>query len=211
MISKLLAASAVALALSQAGVAQASIVSDGDFTQGASAGSFTTIGGGQAIGPWTVTGNSVDLIGSYWQATPNGGYTVDLDGNGAGGISQALSLSQGTYQVSFYLGGNPDGGPATKDLTVSVDGVSVPFSFTNAGQTHGNMGYELETFDFTVLTPTTTSTALSFTSTDAPGNPWGPVVGQVAVSVVPEPGSLALLLAGLGLVGTVARRRSRFF
>ena len=209
MISKLLSAGVVALALAHAGVAQAAIVSDGDFSQGNSAGSFATVGNGQTIGPWTVTGNSVDLIGNYWQATPNGGYTVDLDGSGAGGIDQGLTLSQGTYEVSFYLGGNPDGGPATKDLTVSVDGVSVPFSFTNAGQTHGNMGYQFETFDFTVLTPTTISTTLSFSSTDAANNPWGPVIGQVAVSVVPEPGSLALLLAGLGLVGTVARRRSR--
>ena len=207
MISKLITAGAVALALAQAGAAHATIVSDGDFTQGA--GSFATISAGQTIGPWTVTGNSVDLIGNYWQATPNGGHTVDLDGNGAGGISQALTLSQGVYEVSFYLGGNPDGGPATKNLTVSVDGVSVPFSFTNAGQTHGNMGYQLETFDFVVATPTTISTALSFSSTDAASNPWGPVIGQVEVSAVPEPGSLALLLAGLGLVGTVARRRGR--
>src|SRR5471032_959604 len=190
--TKFIAASAMALALSQAGIAQASVVSDGNFTEGAGAGSFSTVGSGQTIGPWTVTGNSVDLIGSYWQATPNGSHTVDLDGSGAGGITQNLTLAQGEYEVSFYLGGNPDGGPATKNLTVSVDGVSVPFSFTNAGQSSGNMGYQLETFDFTVLTPTTITTALSFTSNDPAGNPWGPVVGQVDVSVVPEPGSLAL-------------------
>lgn len=206
MISKLLAAGVAALALSQ--TAQATnLVADGDFTQ--ATGSFSTVQAGQTIGPWTVTGDSVDLIGNYWQATPNGGHTIDLAGNGAGGITQNLTLSQGVYEVSFYLGGNPDNGPATKNLTVSVDGVSVPFSFTNAGQTHSNMGYQLETFDFTVLSPTPITTALSFSGTDAANNPWGAVIGQVNVSSVPEPGSMALLLAGLGLVGTVARRRSR--
>lgn len=208
MISKLFAATAVALALSQVGTAQAAIVADGAFTQGASAGSFSTIGAGQTIGAWTVTGNSVDLIGNYWEATPNGGHTIDLDGNGAGGISQSVTLADGAYQVSFYLGGNPDGGPATKDLNVSIDGITVPYSFTNSGQTHGNMGYQLETFDFTITSPTTTT--LSFSSTDAAGNPWGPVVGEVSISsAIPEPSSMALLLAGIGLVGTVARRRNR--
>jgi choice-of-anchor C domain-containing protein len=207
MISKLFAATAVALALSQVGAAQAAIVADGAFTQGSSAGSFSTIGAGQTIGAWTVTGNSVDLIGSYWEATPNGGHTIDLDGNGAGGISQSVTLADGEYQLSFYLGGNPDGGPATKDLNVSIDGITVPYSFTNSGQTHGNMGYQLETFDFTITSPTTTT--LSFSSTDAAGNPWGPVVGEVSISAIPEPSSMALLLAGIGLVGTVARRRNR--
>ena len=48
-----------------------------------------------------VTGNSVDLIGSYWEATPNGGHTIDLDGNGAGGISQSVTLADGEYQYEL--------------------------------------------------------------------------------------------------------------
>ena len=206
MATKSFAVHILAFGILCASGAQAATVLDGDFSQGAAAGSFTTLGSGQKIGPWTVTGNSVDLIGSYWEKTPDGGYTVDLDGSGAGGISQTIhNLAAGEYELGFYLGGNPDGGPITKRLKVSIDGITVPFSFKTTGATHASMGYEYDYFDFTLTAPTTTT--LSFTSTDAASNPYGPVIGQVTLTAVPEPESLALLLAGLGAIGISAKRR----
>ena len=206
MNTRFFAAGTIALALAHAGAAHASGVTDGDFTQGAAAGSFTTIAGGHTIGPWTVTGNSVDLIGSYWERTPDHGYTVDLDGNGAGGVRESVgTLAAGTYELGFYLGGNPDGGPVTKRVKVSIDGITVPFSFNTTGATHGNMGYEYEYIDFTVAHPT--STSVSFTSLDAANNPYGPVLGEVTLTAIPEPASLALMLGALGAFGLAASRR----
>ena len=194
-----------ALVLGLSGAASAANVADGNFSEGAFAGGFQTIGGGSSIGPWTVSSGSVDLIGSYWQAPPTGGYSIDLDGNGPGAISQSLGLAAGHYELSFYLAGNPDGGDSLKSLTVSVGDASQSFSFLTTGHSSGNMGYALETLDFTV----TGATTLTFQSNDV-NSPWGPAIGGVSIAaVVPEPGSMALLLAGLGLVGVMAKRRAR--
>src|SRR5665213_2833947 len=82
-------------------------------------GSFTTVTTTSAtqIPSWTVIGASspsVDWIGSYWQAPPAGGYSVDLDGTSVSGVQQTVSgLTDGqTYTLSFELSGNPDGDPA---------------------------------------------------------------------------------------------------
>jgi choice-of-anchor C domain-containing protein len=173
-------------------------------------GSFTTYGPGQAAGStfdgFTVTNGSIDLIGSYWQASPGGAGSVDLDGNspGAIGLSANLNLAAGSYVLSFYLSGNPDGGLATRGVAVSV-GNSGPKDFTytiTAANTHSNMNYILEQVSFT----TTGSTPLSFTSLDS-GTPYGPVIGSLAISAVPEPSTWAMMILGLLGIGFMAYRR----
>jgi choice-of-anchor C domain-containing protein len=198
---KLCAAAVLALA---AATSQAAIVADGNFAEGASAGGFTTVYGGGSIGAWTVTGDSVDLIGNYWQQAPGGSYTVDLDGSGVGGVSQSLAgLSDGSYYLSFYLSGNPDGGAPTKSVLVSAGDASQAFDFTTGSNSRGDMAYVHETLKFDV---TGGSTTLSFASQDV-SSYWGPVIGNVSISAVPESGPLPMLAAGLGVLALVARRR----
>jgi choice-of-anchor C domain-containing protein len=200
--TSLQSAAAAILALAAA-ASQAAIVADGRFAEGAAAGGFTTVNGGGAIGPWTVTGDSVDLIGGYWQQAPGGSYTVDLDGNGVGGVSQSLSLADGSYYLSFYLSGNPDGGYPTKSVRVSAGDASQGFTFTTGANSRADMAYQLETLRFDV---TGGATTLSFASQDVAGY-WGPVIGNVSISAVPEPGPLPLLAAGAGMLALLARRR----
>ncbi|MBR0697807.1 DUF642 domain-containing protein [Bradyrhizobium lablabi] len=188
-----------------AGAAGAATIVDGDF---AGAGSpYQTIGAGQTFGAnnaWTVVSGSIDWIGNYWQSPGSGG-SVDLDGNSVGAISQTLqNLAAGTYTVTFALSGNPDGQPPTKGLQVGVAGTTQTYSYPLAG-TRNDMKYVTESFTFTWLGG---DAVLTFASLDDPSsNPYGPVIGDVAISAVPEPSTWAMMILGFASVGYLAHRR----
>ena len=192
-------------ALALAGTAHAAgpnLVADGTFD--GSAGSFTTVGNGGTIGAWTVGGDSVDWIGSYW--TPPVGQSIDLDGNNPGAVSQTLTgLAAGEYVVTFDLSGNPDGGDATKMVDVSLGGSPAKLVTFTTNSSAG-MTWSTETLAFTVGAGDQT---LSFTSADKSG-PYGAAIADVSVTAVPEPGNLALMMAGaMGLFGLTRRRGAR--
>ncbi|MEO8812788.1 MAG: PEPxxWA-CTERM sorting domain-containing protein [Caulobacteraceae bacterium] len=194
---------AFAAALSVAvGAQAANLVLDGDFSNPSGGGSYVTYGGGSTMGPWLVTGGSVDLIGGYWQSPTAGGGSIDLDGGSPGGLSQSLSLGAGNYVLTYFLSGNPDGGAGTKTVSVAVGGGSQTASFTTGSNTHADMMYIPETLNFTATGPTT----LTFTSLDG-GGPFGPVIGGVSITAVPEPAAWILMIGGFGLVGIAMRRR----
>jgi len=203
-ITKILAAGATALALSTA--AHANGLADGSFAEGASAGGFQTYGSGGTIGPWSVTGGQVDLIGSYWQGPTGGGYSLDMNGLVAGTVQQAFTLDAGEYTLSFWMAGNPDGGPATRSVLASAGDASHTFTFTMGGTDKSNMGWTLETMTF----HTTGSTTLTFASLTDPSSgyaPFGAAIGGVSVTAVPEPASIGMLLAAIGMFGVMSSRR----
>jgi choice-of-anchor C domain-containing protein len=186
--------------------AQAAGLLDGDFSTPSGGASFATYNFGSSMGPWTVTQGSVDLIGGYWQSPTVGGGSVDLDGNfQAGGISQSFSIGPGTYKLSFYLSGNPDSALGVKSVQVAVGDALQTFTYdtSTAGNSHGSMLYALQTLNFSTLGATT----LSFTSLDASNSAFGPVIGGVSISAVPEPTTWALMLMGFGAVGYAVRRQ----
>jgi choice-of-anchor C domain-containing protein len=195
------ASGVIALALAMGGAAHAAnLVDDGTFDSPFGGPTFTTFGAGTSFGPWSVTSGSVDLIGGYWQAPAGTTGSVDLDGNSPGGISQSISTGTGTYMLSFDLSGNPDEGPTTKTLEVSVGGVTQTYTYMIGANSHADMMYTPETLTFTASGPTT----LTFTSLDV-NSPSGPVIGDVAISAVPEPASWALMVLGLGAMGGALR------
>jgi choice-of-anchor C domain-containing protein len=198
------AAAAIAAAPTLA-FATTNLVADGDFSNPYSP-SYTTYSGGSSIGPWSVTGVNVDLIGGYWQAPNNvaGTGSVDLDGTNPGGISQTLGLIAGkTYSLSFYLSGNPYGLDPTKTVDVSVGGFSQNFTYVTGSNSAGNMLYAFEQVWFVAGAANT----LSFTSLDASYSTTGPVVGGVSVTAVPEPSTWAMMLLGFGGLGFAGYRR----
>jgi len=189
-------------AVSPAAQAATELITNGGFESpvNAFAGGFTTYTSG--LDGWTINYGSVDLINTYW-APVAGSYSLDLNGSEAGAISQSFATEIGkTYNVSFSMAGNTDGG-GNKLITASVTAPNV-FSFDIAGKSAANMGWVTQTFSFVA---TGTSSTLTFVGD--PGNTfYGAALDQVSVmQAVPEPEAYAMLLAGLGMMAYLARRR----
>jgi hypothetical protein len=208
-------ATAVAFLLFAVSQANANLITNGSFELG----SFVNQGnetmvlgvGSTVISDWTVVADQLAWIdvGNPWGlSAQDGDRFLDLTayptGAPFGGISQTLATVPGQqYQLSFYLGTYTQrwGGPP----------VSVVASAGSASQT------------FTVSTPSTSSTWTPFsmlfsanassTAITLTGSAGFQYIGIDNVSVdaagvnpIPEPGSCALVLAGLAMLAGGIRR-----
>lgn len=143
-------------------------ITNGSFEEGANPGAFSLVSAGDTSIPgWSVDFESVDYIGSYWQAS-EGVRSLDMSGLTAGQISQTINTVPGwTYRVTFDMSGNAGGAPAVKMLTVSVNGAQAQtYSYDTAakGTTELSMNWETLTY---VFTADSSSSRLAFTSETA--------------------------------------------
>lgn len=178
----------------------ANLLSNGDFEDSIAAvasGSYTkVVANSGAISGWTVSGNSVDLIRNAYNAINS--VSVDLAGSpGPGGLSQSFAAIAGyTYELKWDYFKNGGFG----NLLVSVGTSSVNITSEPSAAVFG------QTLLFTA--PTSGSFNVSFSTSVASNN--GPVIDniQLTVSAVPEASEWAMMLAGLGVIGLITRRRS---
>jgi PEP-CTERM motif len=152
---------------------------------------------------WAVSPNgTVDIhgTGGVFDLIPGNGSYVDLDGTTLSGglFSNNVNLIGGTtYTLSFDLAGSHRG---------SAETVNVNFGSTAAS-------YSLDSadpFSTRILNFTPGSDgSYSFSYLNVGGDNVGALLDNVSVSAVPEPETYAMLLAGLGLVGFISRRRRK--
>ncbi len=180
-----LVATALILAGTTPGAQAAQLIVNGNFESGPNPGSFTTLrGGDRTIPGWTVTGVSVDYIGTYWRGA-DGGRSVDLDGTpGPGGIMQIIATRPGaTYVLAFMLSGNGDCAPDIKRMQVSAGSGSRSFSVDVNTISVSKKRWLRRSFSFRAAG---TQTRIWLRSLD-PSTNCGPVVDDVSVSGPPGP------------------------
>jgi choice-of-anchor C domain-containing protein len=204
----------VASILVPASLFAAPVLLNGSFEVGGTiaAQGYTTVSqGGTSVTNWTIASGSVDYISTYWKAS-EGNRSLDLNGNGMGTISQPITglIPNTSYRLTFDVAGNPDGAPNIKTLTAQVGSrTAETYSFTTipGAATRSNMGWVTMTYLFTTGAAEPSSQVLTFASTTT--GSFGPVLDNVVVSVIPEPGTAMGLgiLSGASLL--LGRRRQR--
>jgi choice-of-anchor C domain-containing protein len=213
LTSFILSAATAVTILFNAHSAQANLVINGSFETGVDPGVFTTLNAidSTSISGWTVTGGSIDYIGSYWQAS-DGSRSIDLNGITQGTLAQQTlaTVAGQQYLISFDLAGNPDQGPTVKTIGVSIGGSGLQtFTFDTTGKSHGNMGWITESFLY-IATGTSMITFQSLTVGPV-GNEsfaaYGPALDNVSVTAVPEASTWAMMILGFAGVGFMAYRR----
>lgn len=206
--------------------ASAQIVSNGGFES--FTGAFGGDGGAQLIATsttltgWTIVGGEIAILrgpNSYSLAASAGNNFLDLAGYSNGGFPKGLSqmlsgLTVGqTYAFSMDLGirngacvggGNNCHGPVQASATIGTTSQT----FTEASAVAGNVW---GTFGFNFLADSA-SMLLTIKGVSLPaGNEFigldNVSVTPGTVTAVPEPETYALMLAGLAVVGSIARRR----
>lgn len=200
------------------------------FASTASAATITN-GSFEDIGTGTLNGSGWNHFGSVpgWDGDPNveiqsnstlgsvntpfGNRYAELDTNQDAGISQEITLGAGTYELSFWYSPRVNAEhTTTNDMLYKIFNTTTSLlSETINGAP--NLAFPHGTFtEVTALFTTDGGTfTLAFQATGGSffsgcGN-CGALIDNVAISAVPLPAGLLLMLTGLGAFG-VARRRT---
>lgn len=190
----------MALAGASLGANAADLITNGDFETyagGSFSNGYRTVNNGSvSLAGWAVGGTSVDIVNGAFGAFSGNG--IDMLGTpGPGSLSQSFASTVGqTYLLSFDLSRN-----GSSDPYINV-------SFAGGAVTQYVGGTSLVPAHYTLsYTASNASTLLTFSSVGN-GNS-GAVLDNVSVTAVPEPETYAMLLAGLGLIGMVRRRKNK--
>lgn len=153
---------------------------------------------------WTGLPN-IELRNNVAGTAYDGVNFVEMDTNSNSAMMQTLTGAAGLYQLSFWYSARPNTG-ATNNLTFTFDG-SAPFTVLN-GVSNNTSSHNWQ--NYTALINFDGSGDLFFSAT-GPSDSYGGSLDMISfvTAPVPEPETYAMMLAGLGLLGVMARRRKQ--
>lgn len=192
---------AIAALLSAPALAQANLVVNGSFEDYASvtAGTWRNFGSGYG---WETSNLGVEIRNNVAGTAADGVRFAELDTTGNSWIFQTIHTDPfQTLELSFSYA--PRAGVASNS-----NGIQVFWNTLSLGAITGNGSNGSSWFDL-VYDVQADASGFGVLKFAAIGNSdrLGGSLDNIAVSVVPEPGSAAMLLAGLGILAAVSRRR----
>ena len=207
MIQKTLVSAALVLSAMGA-QASTNLVNNGSFEANA-----------QTVNHWTIYSNLTDWSGgaagielrnNVAGVAQEGVNFVELDTTNNSSMSQQITFANaGSYVLSFWYAARPDNG--TRNTNSDALGWALGNSFSGAVLGNwalpGATTWQHFTTTFTIGQAGTQT--LAFNALGISDSYGGSIDNVSITSAVPEPESYALMLVGLGLMGTMVRRRSK--
>lgn len=187
-----------ALVAGQAHAATTELVVNGGFED-------TTVASGAwkvfpEVPGWMASGAGLEIRNHVEGVAVEGNNFVELDGYNNMSISQSLSTNAGQhYSLSFAI-------QDRANVALSSQGIEVFWNGTSQGVFSNASSWTTKTLDLVGVAGSSTLRFAAVGSDDALGTS----LDNISVTAaVPEPETYGMLLAGLALVGAVARRKAR--